>query len=381
MPPLSPLARSRAATSLVFFANGLGIGGWSSAIAPLKLAFGLTDLRLSLILLAFAIGAVSSMPISGALAPRWGGGGRVTGRAGLAYALAMGLPWLAAGPGGLALAAFAMGVSNGVMDVSMNAHASVVERLWGRPIMSSFHAAFSVGGFAGAGVAAGLLGLGLGATSLLAGIGALALALVALARLWLGEGERAPGASAPLGWPERGFVGLAAIAFLCFLVEGAIVDWSGVYLVSRGAPLASASAGFAAFSVTMVTGRLLGDRIVARWGRLPVVAAGAGLTALGLALSVAAPVFPAIVLGCALVGAGLANVVPALFSESAALASTPQRGIAAAASAGYTGMLMGPPFVGAVASAASLRLSLASLALIALLAAALALGRRTAPAR
>ena len=373
---MSPLARSRAATALVFFANGLGIGGWSSAIAPLKLAFGLTDARLSLILLAFAVGAVASMPVSGALAPRWGGGGRVTGRAGLAFALALGLPLLAGSPATLALAAVAMGASNGVMDVAMNAHASVVERLWGRPIMSSFHAAFSVGGFAGAGVGAGLLGLGFGATSLLACIGALALALVGLSLVWLGEGERASGSSAPFGWPERSFVGLAAIAFLCFLVEGAIVDWSGVYLVTEGTPLSWATTGFAAFSATMVTGRLFGDRVVARWGRLPVVAAGAGLTALGLALAVLAPVFPAIVLGCALVGAGLANVVPALFSESAALASTPQRGIAAAATAGYTGLLIGPPFVGALASLSTLRLSMAALALIALLAASLALSRR-----
>ena len=155
-----------------------------------------------------------------------------------------------------------------------------------------------------------------------------------------------------------------------------MVDWSGVYLVTEGTPLSWATTGFAAFSATMVTGRLFGDRVVARWGRLPVVAAGAGLTALGLALAVLAPVFPAIVLGCALVGAGLANVVPALFSESAALASTPQRGIAAAATAGYTGLLIGPPFVGALASLSTLRLSMAALALIALLAASLALSRR-----
>ena len=365
--------RARIAVSAIFFANGFGIGGWSASLAPIKTAFALSDGRLSLILLAFAAGAVLFMPIGGAIAPRLGATGTVTGRAGLAYAAALALPSLAGNACALAAAAFVIGATNGIMDVSMNAHASGVETRRGAPIMSSFHAAFSVGGLAGASFGAALLSRGSGPGAMLAVIAALAFVVVAVSAPYLGVGDRPKGAEAPISWPERAFVGLAAVAFLCFLVEGAMIDWSGVYLASNGVSASEASAGFAAFSAMMVLGRLLGDRIVARWGRLFVVSAGAGLAGLGLGLAVTFPYLPAIVAGFACVGAGLSNVVPALFSHGASLSSTPARGIAALATAGYTGLLAGPPIVGALASVTSLRAGIAALAVAAFVAALIAL--------
>jgi MFS family permease len=372
---MTPLRRSRLATSAVFLANGFCIGGWSASVAPLKSAFSLTDGHLSLILLAFAAGAVTFMPIGGAVAPRWGASGAVTARAGLAFAASLALPLLCPNAPALAAAAFVMGAANGIMDVSMNAHASGVETRWGSPIMSSFHAAFSVGGFAGASFGAGLLALAVAPGALLASIAALAFVVVAFSAARLGEGDR-PTAGAPLGWPERAFLGLAVVAFLCFLVEGAMIDWSGVYLASRGATASAATLGVAAFSTTMVLGRLFGDRVVARLGRLAVVSLGAGLAAVGLALAVILPELPTIVAGFALVGAGLANIVPALFSQSAGRASSPARGIAAVATAGYTGFLCGPPFVGAIASLGGLREAMTAVAVAATAAALLAAAAR-----
>ena len=366
------LRRDRFATSLLFFANGFGFGGWSAAIAPMQGALGLSNGELGLLLLMLALGAVTFMPLAGALGPRLGGTGTVSVRAGLVFGLCFALAAWAPGAGALALAGLCLGASNGLMDVTMNAHAAEVERRWKSAIMSSFHAAFSVGGLVGAGFGAGALALGLSWRALLFGLAIGVAAMVAAARFGVEPGEAPKATASPFGWPPRALLGLAVIAFLCFIVEGAMIDWDGVYLVSLGVGPAAAPLGYAAFAATMIAGRLLGDRVIARVGRLPAVFGGSALAAAGLALACLWPALVPAALGFALVGAGLSNVVPALFSESAAHASSPARGIAAVATAGYSGLLAGPPLVGAIASVADLRIAFAALAAMSLLAAALA---------
>ncbi|MDE3176857.1 MAG: MFS transporter [Pseudomonadota bacterium] len=366
------LRRDRFATSLLFFANGFGFGGWSATIAPMQRALALSNGELGLLLLMLALGAVSFMPIAGALGPRLGGTGTVSIRAGLAFCVCFALAALAPGAGALALAGLALGASNGLMDVTMNAHAADVERAWAKPIMSSFHAAFSVGGLVGASFGAALLAAGGGWRTVLLGLGLFAAAMIAGAAAGLSPGERPKTTQSPFGWPPRALVGLAGVALLCFIIEGAMIDWDGVYLVSLGVAPAVAPLGYAAFAATMILGRLFGDVTIARIGRLPAVFGGAALAAAGLALASLWPALIPAALGFALVGAGLSNVVPALFSESAAHASSPARGIAAVATAGYSGLLAGPPLVGAIASVADLRIAFAALAAMSLLAAALA---------
>ena len=373
------LKRDRVATSVLFFANGFGFGGWSAAIAPMKSALGLSDAELGLLLFMLAAGAVSFMPLAGALGSRLGDASQVAARAGIAFALTFALAGLAPGAWTLAAVGLALGASNGLMDVTMNAHASAVERRWGAPIMSSFHAAFSVGGLAGAGFGAGALALGLGWRGLLIGLSALGVAIVAGAARGLVPGEAQSATGSPFGWPPRALIGLAVVAFLCFIVEGAMIDWDGVYLVSLGVGPAAAPLGYAAFAATMILGRGLGDRVVARLGRIVTVVGGAALAAAGVGIAAAWPSLAPAAAGFALVGAGLSNVVPALFSESALHASSPARGIAAVATAGYSGLLIGPPLVGAIASLTDLRAAFAALAAMALVAAALALRSRENP--
>jgi hypothetical protein len=257
-----------------------------------------------LILLAFAGGAVLFMPIGGAVAPRWAPTGVTTSRAAFAFTLSLVLPLLASDALALAVATFGMGAANGLLDVSMNAHASVVERRWSAPIMSSFHAAFSIGGLTGAGVGAAFLYFGASAPSLLAAVGVVGFAAVALASRALGSGERRNASGYPLAWPAPAFFALATIAFLLFLAEGAIIDWSGVYLASIGASAAFASAGFATFSIAIVTGRLLGDRVVARYGRMFVVSTGALVAAAGFALAAGSLHIASLLVAYAMVGAG-----------------------------------------------------------------------------
>jgi len=216
--------------------------------------------------------------------------------------------------------------------------------------MKALFRVVAIGGLAGAGGGAAFLYFGAAAPNLLAAVGALGFAAVALASRALGSGERRNASGYPLAWPPRAFFALATIAFLLFLAEGAIIDWSGVYLASIGASAAFASSGFATFSIAIVTGRLLGDRVVARYGRMFVVSAGALVAAAGFALAAGSPHIASLLAGYAMVGAGLANVVPALFSASSGFGSSPGQGIATVATAGYAGLLTGPPFVGVIAA-------------------------------
>ena len=254
----------------------------------------------------------------------------------------------------------------------MNANASELERRWGRPIMSSFHAGFSLGGAAGA-VLGGWLG-GLGTVWGLLGPALLALSLVAAATPFLaGEG----GSSGGVGFaaPSRRLAPLAALAFVSFATEGAIGDWSGTYLARSGVSAGFAAAAYAAFSLLMIAGRVVGDGIVAAAGPRVTVGLGALIAGVGLAVAAASPGLVGGVVGFGLVGAGLANVVPVLFSVAGRTGSSSAAGIASTATSGYAGLLIGPVVIGAVASASDLRSAIVMLAAVAFIAAAFASSR------
>ena len=365
---LTRLWSEQLATLGVFVANGLGIGAWAAAIPRLKADLNLSDGALSLALLCFAAGAVVAMPLMGALAARIPTG-RATCAAGLAFIASLALPALAGSLTLLCAATLIVGAANGAMDVAMNAHASDVERRRGRPIMSSFHAGFSLGGAVGA-----VLGARLGEEAAAAGLWGPALLGVILLALAAGSLWSAGGATrgAALALPGRRLLPLAALALLAMMTEGAIGDWSGTYLVRSGAPVALAAAGYASFSLCMIAGRIFGDAIVGRAGPRATVATGAILAAAGLATAVAAPGLATGVLGFALVGAGLSNVVPVIFSAAGRANASAAVGIASAATAGYAGLLLGPAAVGGIAEAAGLRTAIGFLALVAVFAAAIA---------
>ncbi len=361
----------RRATLAVFFVNGLGIGAWAAAIPRLKADLTLSDGALSLVLLSFAAGAVTAMPLTGFVAQRIPSG-RAASAAGIAFLASLGSLALAPSLALFCASAFVVGAADGAMDVAMNAHASDVERRWGRPIMSSFHAAFSLGGAAGA-----VLGAQFAASSAALGLWGpclVGLAVVGLAAssLWgHGGGLR----SASLSLPGRALLPLAALALLAMMTEGAVGDWSGTYLMQSGVAIGLVASAYAAFSLCMILGRIFGDAIVGLVGSRATVAFGGVIAAAGLAVGVAWPGLVAGVVGFALVGAGLSNTVPVIFSAAGRTGSPPSVGIASAATAGYAGLLLGPAVVGGVALVANLRTAIAMLALVALLAAALACSR------
>jgi MFS family permease len=374
--PIGALWRARAGVAAVFFLNGFGYGSWVPRLAEIKDRLELSEGQLGLALFMAAVGALIAMPLTGALAGRHGS------RAATALTVALyglAVPGLALAPGlvGLGLALLAVGAASGALDVSMNAQGVAVEKRYRCPIMASLHGMFSLGGMSGA-AATGLIAgtLDLFSHFLLVGSFVLALGLVACSPMLAASGE---GRAAGPGFarPSLGLLVPGVVALSSLLSEGAMADWSAVYLsASLGAGTALAAAAFAAFSMMMAIGRFAGDRLVARVGGDLMVRAGGALAAagLGLTLLIGHPVIA--VIGFALVGAGLSCTFPVVLSAAArGTEMPPSAAIAAVCTVGYLGFLVGPPAIGGLAELIGLP---AALGLVVLLCALIAaLGSRT----
>jgi predicted MFS family arabinose efflux permease len=254
----------------------------------------------------------------------------------------------------LGAALFLFGAALGTIDVAMNVHGAEVERRAQRPLMSGFHAMWSVGGIAGAGGMTALLSLGVAPlpASLVAAAAAAAALAVAAPRLLRAGGGVPPRFALP-----RGIVLLlAALTAAVFLIEGAILDWGALLSVERGL-LGSTHAGlgFMLFSVAMAIGRLLGDRLVLAIGPFATLTGGGLAVAAGLALMLIAAAPPVALGGFFLVGLGAANLVPVLFSAAGRQGvMAPGLAIAAVTTTGYAGILLGPALIGFVSQATSL---------------------------
>jgi Major Facilitator Superfamily len=351
----------RAATTGVFFINGAAIGVWVAQIPFVQDRFGFSKSTLGLVLLAMAVGVIVALPVMGQAIVGLGSA-RATRIAGLVCCAVVPLPVLAPEPWLLPVALLAFGAASGSMDVSMNAHGSAIEGLLGRPIMSSLHAGWSFGGFAGAALVA--LATAAGADPRVQNSVAAVLLLGALLACLRGLG---PGSATAVGerfrLPSRAVVLMAVLCFLTMVTEGAMADWGGVYLRGDlGATAGVAASAFAAFAAGMTIARLTGDRINERIGPTRLLRDGSALAAiaLGTALILAHPV--AALIGLVLVGIGVANGVPLLFSAAGGGGvETSGPSIAAVSSMGSLGFLVGPPFIGLFADATSLPLALTSL--------------------
>ncbi len=358
-PDARELRLARGAVAATFFFNGASFASWVVRIPAVQSRLGLDAGRLGVVLLGHAVGALIAMPLAGALAARRGS--RLATRASaLAYALFLVLPPLAPSALLLALALVVLGAAEGALNVTMNAQAAEVERRYGRPIMSSFHALYSVGGLLGASLGGFAAARGIGPVPHLA-----AAALVTLVVTTLG-GPRylagdAGGARGPLfARPSRALLALGAVSLCVAFGEGAVADWSAVFLRDvTGAGAGLAAAGFAAFSLTMAAGRFAGDWSVARIGAERLVRYGGALTAAGAAVALGVATPWAAVAGFGLVGAGLATLFPIVVTTAGRMtAGTAGAAIAAIATLGHAGYIAGPPLVGLLANAVTLRVAL-----------------------
>lgn len=359
-----PGARERIATRIAFFMAGFAVSAWAPLIPFARRKLALDDAQLGLMLLCLGIGSVLMMPLAGGLAARFGCR-RTILAVGTVICLCMPALMLAPSMPVLAVALAVFGASLGVLDVVMNLQAVIVERASGRAMMSGFHGMYSVGGIAGAGGVAGALALGASPLAAITSTAVLAALLLATARGGLlaqgGEGDH-PAFALP-----RGRVLLVgAVCFAMFLSEGAVLDWSAVFLSTvRHADPATAGLGYVAFAVTMTLGRLTGDRVVQALGAFRVVVCGALVAASGFALVVMAASPLAGLAGFALVGAGAANVVPVMFSAAGRQHDMPTHlAVAAVTTMGYAGVLLGPAALGFVARFTSLAAALGLLVVL-----------------
>ncbi|GLW98656.1 MFS transporter [Microtetraspora sp. NBRC 16547] len=372
------LLRARLAVYGLFLLSGLTIGTWTARIPAIKERLALGDGELSLGLLGIAAGAITGMQIVGRLIDRFGSH-RVMIPMAVAQGFVLVLPAYVPNLPALALALFVLGLAQGSLDVAMNANAVVVERAYGKTLMGSFHAVFSIGGFLGAAIG-GLFAhasVDAGRTFLSAGLLILVLAVVSARWAMRDAPAEPPGAAAvPDGVADgvaapggvtagqaagarlpRGVLFLGVLAFCCLVGEGAAADWSAVYLVdSLGSSPGAGATAYAAFAVMMTVGRFAGDRLAGLLGPVPLVRCCGILAAGGLALAVLGGAQITGVIGFGLFGAGLSCTIPQVFSAAGHRdPAQAGRALARVASLGYAGFLAGPVLIGGASELTTLR--------------------------
>ncbi|WP_066955185.1 MFS transporter [Streptomyces lushanensis] len=374
-----PLRAARLATFGFFTLNGFVLGTWVVHIPVVEHRAGVSHAVLGWLLLLLGGGAFAGMQLVGPLTDRFGARKAVPASAALCV-LAVVLPGLADNAWTLGAALLLLGFGNGCLDVSMNTHAVQVERGYKRPVMSAFHAFFSVGGVLAALVGARTLSWGWSAATTLALVSAFGLVVTVLAAPALlrpepAAGDGTPGRDAPAG-PDKApgqdtasdtaragqarrapaarrrtpprIWALAALALMLMLSEGVANDWSVLAMRDvLDAPAATAAFAYGAFSTAMTAGRLLTDRVAARFGPVAVVRYGAALGAIGLTAVALSPWIPLALAGWTVFGIGLSGCVPQLFSAAGhADQDTAGTNVSRVAGLGYLGMLAGPAVIG-----------------------------------
>jgi MFS family permease len=379
------LSRLRVALCAVFAAHGFMFASWAVRVPAVKEQTAASSAALGLALLGLSAGAVATMLLAGALCRRFGSP-RVTVLSCAVLSLTLPLPALAGSALALGLLLAAFGAAYGCLNVAMNSVAVDIVTALRRPVMPGFHAAWSFGGLAGAGLG-GLLAPHLSPLRHLLLVALAGLLVSALAgRVLLTRSgvlcEGAPGAAAnPASRRDPGWrgalrtgrtVALFGLIALCAAYdEGAIGDWGALHLrQDLGAGAGLAAAGYAAFALAEASGRLSGTALLERLGRTRVLILG-GLTACaGMLLACLAPDVWLALAGFAATGLGLANLFPAAIARAGRLAGS--TGVALTSLLGYTGFLLGPPAIGFLASQAGLRTGLTTLSFLGLAAAGIA---------
>ena len=356
------LQRTRIAVALFYFGQGIAFASWASRIPDIKHRLNLSDGALGSILLCLPLGQLFTMPVSAALVTKYGSKKVLTIAAPL-YVVALTNLGLAAAPWQLALFLFMFGVIGNIANISLNTQGVEAEKLYNRPINTSFHGAWSIAGFAGALV--GLLMVNLHVKPYMHFIFVLLLIWVNVfinyKHLVSGRAQGAQMKQRFFIKPEGALLKLGIIAFFAMATEGAMFDWSGVYFKEIVmAPHSLIVLGYASFMVMMATGRFLGDFVISKIGRKPTMQLS-GLTIFsGMALAVLFPYIATATIGFMMVGLGTATNIPSVFSIAGKNEKV-SAGVALAmvSSVSYFGFLMGPPLIGYISQLSSLRYSYA----------------------
>ncbi|PUA18439.1 MFS transporter [Glaciimonas sp. PCH181] len=343
---------TRYSLAAVFFVNGIAMGAWSSAIAGIATKLKLDPESYGIVLGPYAIGAIVSMLITGWLTTKFGsrrvilvGGGLVA----VTLLIPGNVPTMIL----LAGAIFILGAANSVMDISMNAHATLVERDWGAEIMSTFHSSYSFGALAGAAMCGVLFSHGLSPANCLFVAMVLILVIVMSCYPTIGDLRPEPVREAKnvSPWTNGKLLSIALLASLAIFAEFGLFEWSYKYVRDVAhASAAMATLGNGGFALGMALSRLFGDAVIRRIGPVAMVAAGGLLSCAGVLIAIVFPTPIMAMTGFIMAGLGLANVVPMLYTRAAALVPTaPGKGVSVCAIVGYVGALVEPLAIGIVA--------------------------------
>ncbi len=377
VPATAPVRRGRqaqAAVATLFLVNGAAVGSWVPHIPERTRALHLNVAQLGSVLLAAGIGALCAMPLSAPLVRRYGSKS-IALTSGLVFPALLTIAILLPSVRLLVGFLFLTGFAASTMDVSMNTHGVLLEKVFQKRMVSFFHAVFSVGCFAGAGIQSVLMSQHVPDKYLVPSFGICLLALVVASSPFLlpqateqaqhtDEHDAAPAGPVRHGWrallparlPHPRLLLLGTLCFSAMVCEGAMGDWSALLLrVVHHLPSGAAGYGYTCFAGFMVLGRFLGDNLVARIGELWALRLGGLVSAGGMLLILLAAPFPLLLIGFALAGVGLANASPVLYRTAGTMPGfAPGEGLSTAVGVGYAGLLVGPPLLGLLAHRAGL---------------------------
>ena len=354
---------NRLAVNIAFFINGFVYANWVSRLPRIQEQYNADNGTIGIVLLFMSLGAVIAMPFTGWMIIK-NGSRRVTLVAVLLYCVFVPLIPFMPGVAGLLVLYLIMGVTTGMLDVAMNAQAVMVERAYQKPIMTSFHAFFSVGMALGAWCGALFADLGFDLSYHFSAVVVVSI----MGAFWVSRNliydKPAPQSKTDDGplfrIPTKALIGIGVIAFCCMMGEGAMSDWTVNYMENIvGSTKTLAPIALSAFATAMTLGRIFGDRIRAKYGDTNLIMAGGITASIGLGLAVIFPEPYVAICGFFLVGLGLSTIVPIAYSIAGNSKDLPSGvGLAMVTTVGYAGFLFGPPIIGFIADVVNLRVGL-----------------------
>lgn len=361
--------------SAIFFFYGLSYASWASRIPSIQQNLRLSEAALGAVLLAMPVGSFVTVPFTGLMVAKLGSR-KVVMVSSLLYSIMLACIGYAYTTFHLIITLFLFGSFGNMLNISINTQAIGVEAMYGKRILSSFHAVWSTAGIAGAGIGSYIMGIGVSTHIHLLSISACVfIAMITCMSYLLQEDINSDKKRKVFVLPNKGMVLLGLIAFCSMMCQGAMFDWAGVYFKKvLAVDKAWVGAGFTAFTISMALIRFVTDRLTYATGLKKILFYSGICTAVGLVLCVSLPYLIPGIIGCMLVGIGVSPAVPLVFSAAGKSKNmSPGVAIAAVSTLGFIGLLIGPPLIGFVAGATSLKISFVILACIGLTFAGLAL--------
>lgn len=358
---------NRRGVSIFFFLHGLCFATWASRIPTIQSNLNLSASALGTILFALPVGFFISLAFAGNLIAKIGSKNAVLLSA-VMYSISLMCIGISGSAAHVAGSLLAFGFFANLLNISINTQAVAVEKLYQKRLMASFHGLWSLAGFAGAAIGAWMIGRSVPPLQHFMIIGAIFLLTISVCASLLIKKDSSKGTKVPfLALPDKALLGLGLIAFCSMMVEGAMFDWSGIYMINVVQVSSELTGvGYTTFMIAMASMRFVADGLAGRFGLRRLLQMSGILTTIGLLLVIVQPEFLTTVIGFLLIGMGVSSVVPMVYSAAGkSKTMAPGTAITAVSSLGFLGFLIGPPSIGFIAEASSLRGSFLSLTIMA----------------